>query len=202
MQAMAPPRGYLRQMVKGLVGAVLLGYPVAIYFAHGHFTPSQLLAGLLGLLSLRALVSAWVLRQRVAQQAALAILLALAAAAVLMRFGDVRMSWLRFYPMLLDLGVAAIFFGSLFTARPLVERIARVFYPDLPPSGVRYTRRVTEIWSAVMLVITLVSLATALAGSLRVWSLFNGLIVYGIIALTFACEYAVRCRYKHQWETV
>lgn len=201
MQARTASPGYRRRIARGLVGVVLLGYPVAIYFAHGHLSPSQLLAGLLGLLSVRSLVSAWALRRRVAQQTGLAVVLALAAVVVLAQFGHVRMSWLRFYPMLLDLGVTGLFFGSLFTARPLVERIARVLYPDLPPSGVRYTRRVTQIWGGMMLVITLVSLGTALVGSLRVWSLFNGLIVYVVIALTFACEYAVRCRVKHQWET-
>lgn len=195
----APPCG-LPRVVKMAMGAILLGYPVAIYFAHDRFTPSQLLAGLLILLALRSLVSAWVLRRRVAQQVALAVVLGVAAAVVLARFGQVRMRWLRFYPMLFDLGVAAVFFGSLFTARPLVERIARIFHPDLPPSGVRYTRRVTQAWAALMLLIALVSLYTAMAGSLQFWSLFNGLIVYAVIAVAFVCEYVLRQHVKHKWE--
>lgn len=192
--------GGLPRVVKMAMGAILLGYPVAIYLAHDHFTPSQMLAGLLILLALRSLVSAWVLRRRVTQQVALAVVLGVAAAVVLVHFGHVRMHWLRFYPMLFDLGVAAMFFGSLFTARPLVERIARIFHPDLPPSGVRYTRRVTQAWAALMLLIALVSLYTAMAGSLRFWSLFNGLIVYAVIALAFVCEYAVRRHVKRKWE--
>ncbi len=192
--------GGVRRAVKVMVGVALLAYPVAIYFAREHATPSQLLAGLLGLLALRALASAWVLRRRVGMQLGLAALLALAALAVLLAFGQVRMHWLRFYPMLFDLGVAAMFFGSLFTVRPLVERIARVFHPDLPPSGVAYTRRVTQAWGVLMVLVALVSLYTALAGSLRFWSLFNGVIVYVVIALAFACEYAVRRHVKHKWE--
>lgn len=199
-QDMHSSPGGMRQAVKVVMGIILLSYPVAIYFAHDHFTPSQLLAGLLILLSVRALVSAWVLRRRVALQMVLAVVLAIAAIVVLVRFGQVRMHWLRFYPMLFDLGVTAVFFGSLFTARPLVERIARVFQPDLPASGVRYTRHVTQAWGVLMLLIALVSLYTAVAGSLRSWSLFNGLIVYGVIALAFACEYVLRRHMKHKWE--
>lgn len=199
-QDMHSSPGGIRQVVKVLMGILLLSYPVAIYLAHDHFTPSQLLAGLLILLSVRALVSAWVLRRRVAQQIILAVVLAVAAVVVLVRFGQVRMHWLRFYPMLFDLGVAAMFFGSLFTARPLVERIARIFHPDLPPSGVRYTRHVTQAWGVLMLLIALVSLVTAMVGSLRSWSLFNGLIVYAVLALAFACEYVVRRHVKQKWE--
>lgn len=201
MQTMNASPGHMRQAIKVAVGIALLGYPVAIYFAHGHLAPGQMLAGLLGLLAMRALVSAWLLRRRVKQQAAVAVMLAVAAVLLLAGFGHVRMGWLRFYPMLFDLGVAAVFFGSLFTARPLVERIARVFHPDLPAAGVRYTRRVTQVWSALMVLIALASLYTALAASLRIWSLFNGLIVYVVIALAFVCEYAVRRHMKRRWET-
>ncbi len=200
MQPVSGAPGRVRQAVKIVVGVALLGYPVAIYYAHDHLTPAQLLAGLLILLAVRALVSAWVVRRRVRQQGLLAAALGAGAVLVLAVFGDVRMDWLRFYPMLFDLGVAAAFFGSLFTARPLVERIARVFHPDLPPSGVRYTRHVTQAWGTLMVLVALVSLYTALAAPLRTWSLFNGLIVYGVIALAFACEYLVRRRVKRHWE--
>lgn len=189
-----------RRALKLVVGIALMGYPVAIYFTHEHFTPSQLLAGLLGLFGVRALVAAWVTRRRVKQQVVLAWSLGVVALVVLLAFRGMQLDWLRFYPMLFDLGMAAVFFGSLFTARPLVERIARIFHPDLPPSGVRYTRHVTRAWGVLMLLIALVSLYTALVGSLRTWSLFNGLIVYGVMVLAFACEYMVRCCVKHRWE--
>lgn len=192
--------GWARTALKLLVGAVLLLYPVAIYLAHEHLSPSQMLAGLLALLGLRALVSAWVVRRHVRRQVALAGGLFVAAAAVLLALREVRMDWLRFYPMLFDLGIAAVFFGSLFTARPLVERIARLFHPDLPPSGVRYTRQVTRAWGVLMVLVALVSLYTALATSLRAWSLFNGLIVYLVIAAAFGVEYMLRRRLMRRWE--
>lgn len=186
---------------KILVSLFLMGYPFTVYLAHDHLDGRQLLAGLLGLFGLRALITVWLFRRHVAKQLSLAFACMFASAFLLYSDIDIHMTWLRFYPAFLDFLVAAVFFGSLFSSRPLVERFARIIYPDLPASGVAYTRRVTEIWSLSMMLITLVSLGTALWGSLRVWSLFNGLIVYIVMGLIFACEYAVRCRVKSQWET-
>jgi uncharacterized membrane protein len=194
----ALPRRW-RYLVKVAVGVLLLGYPVAIYFAAGHVTPGELAAGLLVLLSARALVSVWIVRRHVAGKIVLALVLAIAAV-IVWQLGAVRMRWLRFYPALFDLTVWALFFASLFTPRPLIERIARMFEPDLPPAGVRYTRRVTQLWSVIMGAVTLVSLYLAIAGSLRWWSLFNGGIVYGVIGITFGCEYLVRQRVRRKWE--
>lgn len=189
-----------RRIVKGLTVLVLLGYPLAIYFAHAYATPSQMLAGLLLLLGLRALASAWVIKRRAGWQVALAVLCWAGAAVVLLAFRGVSMHWLKFYPMLFDLGVAAVFLGSLATGRPLIERIARAIRTEpLPPEGVVYTRRVTWAWGGLMVLIALVSLYTATAGSLRAWSLFNGLLVYVVIALAFALEYAVRCHERRKW---
>ncbi len=198
----APPSGRTRatgRSVKTLVAVVLLAYPVAIYFLQGHFSPSQMLTGLLALLGLRALVSAWVLRRRVGWQLALAALLWLGAAAVWLVFREVEMRWLRFYPMLFNLAVAAVFLGSLASGRPLVERIARTLRHDLPVAAVVYTRRVTWAWGLLMIAIALVSLYTAVDASLRLWSLFNGVLVYVIIGLAFACEYALRCHLRRKW---
>jgi uncharacterized membrane protein len=193
----ASPRRW-RDLVKVAVGVLLLGYPVGIYFAEGHFTPGELAAGLLALLAARVLVSGWIVRRHVRRKIALALFLVIAAV-VVWRIGEVRMRWLRFYPTLFDFAVWALFFGSLFTQRPLIERIARVFEPDLPPAGVRYTRRVTQVWSVIMGAITLASLYLAIGGPLRWWSLFNGVIVYGVIGMTFGCEYLVRQRVRRRW---
>ncbi|HET7268156.1 MAG TPA: hypothetical protein VFJ15_08610 [Oleiagrimonas sp.] len=195
-----PPRKRAtRHLVRLLVAIVLLGYPVLIYLLHGYLDPAQLLAGLLGLLGLRALVSAWVLKRRIGWQVTLAVALWIAAAGVLLAFGDVRMHWLRFYPMLFDLAVAAAFLGSLAARQSLVERFARAMRHDLPPEGVIYTRRVTWAWGLLMVAIALVSLYTAVSASLQQWSLFNGLVVYAVIALAFAVEYAVRRYMRRRW---
>ncbi|HET7370133.1 MAG TPA: hypothetical protein VFK45_04775 [Gammaproteobacteria bacterium] len=189
-----------RQIIKLLIAAVLLVYPLAIYFADSVLTPSQLLAGLLVLLAARALAAAWITRRRTVQQTALAGVLLMGAILALAAFPHIHMDWLRFYPMLFNLLAFAMFFGSLFTDRPLVERFARLMNKDLPPQGVVYTRYVTWAWSGLLLLVALVSFYTAVDASFQFWSLFNGLIVYGVIAVAFGCEYMMRRHLRRRWE--
>jgi uncharacterized membrane protein len=200
-----------RRILKLVIGGVLLVYPLAMYVADSYLTPSQLLAGLLALLAIRSLVAAWVARQMgvsthrtalAARQVGLAALLLIGAAIALVAFPDIRMQWLRFYPMLFNLLVFAIFFGSLFTDMPLVERFARMMRHDLPPQGVVYTRYVTWAWSGLLLLVALVSLYTAVDASFRFWSLYNGVIVYCVIGVAFVCEYATRRHLRRKWEMV
>lgn len=187
------------QLLKWLVALALVAYPAAIYVAHRHVSPSQMLAGLLALLGLRALLATWLMPRHVMRQLALGGALLLAGGLVWRLLPDVRMDWLRLYPALLDAGVAVLFLGSLASRRPLVERIARVMEPDLPPAGVAYTRRVTWAWGVLMGLITLVAAYTAVAASLRAWTLFNGLLVYLLMGAAFAVEYGVRRRVRRHW---
>jgi uncharacterized membrane protein len=192
-----------RKAVRVAVAGALLVYPLAMYLAADYLTPSQFLAGLLALLAARVLLAAWFApyRARVIRQVSIALLLFAAAIATLLFAPNVRMGWLRLYPMLFDLGVCVVFFGSLFTDRPLVERFARLFRGgDLPAEAVAYTRIVTRAWSGLLLLIAAVSAYTAMAASFRVWSLFNGVIVYVIIGVAFGCEYVTRTCLRRRWE--
>jgi uncharacterized membrane protein len=82
----------------------------------------------------------------------------------------------------------------LFSPQSLVERIARIQHPNLPPEGVVYTRRVTQIWCVFFVVNGGIALVTALWSSFEIWSLYNGLIAYVLMGLLFAGEYIVRMR--------
>lgn len=185
--------------VKFIAAGVLLVYPLAIWFADGRLSPSELTAGLLLLLAARTLAAAWIQPPRRTICLAAAALLLAGAALVLVWLPGLKIEWLRFYPMLFSLAAGAIFFGSLFTRAPLVERFARVFHPDLPPQGVRYVRRVTWIWTGVLLANALISLYTAIALPLAGWSLYNGAIVYVAFGGVFAGEYLVRTHLRRKW---
>ncbi len=45
----------------------------------------------------------------------------------------------------------ALFSASLLQKQTLVERLARLQEPELPDSGVRYTRTVTKVWCGFFL---------------------------------------------------
>ena len=55
----------------------------------------------------------------------------------------------------------AVFAVSLRFPPSAVERIARLSDPDLPPQGVAYTRRVTQVWCGFFVFNGAAALATA-----------------------------------------
>ncbi|MGH8372905.1 MAG: hypothetical protein ACRETO_09245 [Gammaproteobacteria bacterium] len=189
----------MRAIIKLLIVGVLFIYPFAIYFGDDYLTPSQFLAGLLLLLAGRVLIVAWIKAEYRKRNIAFAVLLLIAALAILLLLPDVKLMYLRLYPMLLNLLMFAIFFGSLFSSMPLAERLARFVHKELPAQAVLYTRRVTWTWSIVLLLNALVSLYTALAASFETWTLYNGIITYLLFGSVFVCEYALRTHLRRKW---
>ncbi|MDR1994336.1 hypothetical protein [Azonexus sp.] len=100
--------------------------------------------------------------------------------------------WLRAYPVLVSAMGLVIFAGSLWRGRPVIERIARVRHPDLPPQGVRYTRRVTQVWCVFFLCNGSIAAALGLWAPWSWWTLYNGIISYLLIGLLIAGEWLVR----------
>jgi uncharacterized membrane protein len=196
---MQPFRRMARDAIKMLVVGTLFIYPIAMYFADGYLTPTQLLAGLLFLRAIRVFLAASIKPQHHGRDVFLAGLLITAATIVLLLMPHVTLDWLRLYPMLLTLCVFCMFFGSLFTDMPLVERIARVMHSDMSPQSVAYCRRVTQAWCILLLLNASISLYTAVAASYRAWSLYNGLIVYFLFAAMFAGEYLLRLHLQRKW---
>ncbi len=181
---MKPPPSK-RWLILATVGG--LAYPFAVYFGHSAFPAIVfVLAGmtlvLLRLLGLRGLVGGP------------GRLLPFAIAAFLL--GSL-MVWapalaVEAYPVLVSLTVATLFGLSLVFPPTVVERIARLTEPDLPPEGVRYTRKVTVVWLGFLLINALISTAAALWGSLAQWTLWNGLLSYFAMGLLFVGEFIVR----------
>lgn len=102
----------------------------------------------------------------------------------------------RLYPVFMNAAMLTAF--ALTLARPpsMIERFARVTEPDLPPSGVRYTRHVTTAWCLFFIANGSIALWTALFADLQVWALYNGLIAYLAMGALFAIEFVIRGRVK------
>ncbi|KAA9001940.1 DNA gyrase subunit B [Affinibrenneria salicis] len=103
---------------------------------------------------------------------------------------------LLWYPVAVSLVLLAVFGASLWSAMPLVERLARLREPDLPPAAVAYTRRVTQVWCVFFIVNGSVAAATCLAGNLIWWTGWNGMISYLLMGLLMAGEWVVRRRLR------
>jgi len=93
----------------------------------------------------------------------------------------------RALPVLVLSCLAAFFGRTLLVGQvPLIERIARISDPALPPALSRYTRRLTGIWCAYFVIAALVSLLDSLP---LAWT--TGLVWSGSMAL-FVGEHRLR----------
>ena len=122
------------------------------------------------------------------------------AAVLLLRYGDrvvahgERLLYLE--NLIFLLALASTFALTLRgPGEPLITRLARVVHDGvLPPSAVRYTRRVTLAWSLFFATMALVSSVLYVAQPVEVWSAFSNLATWPLVATMFVVEYAIRIR--------
>ena len=102
----------------------------------------------------------------------------------------------RYYPVLVNSLMAAVFGYSLWHGPPVIERLARLHEAELPDSGVVYTRMVTKVWIVFFIINGVIALYTAAWASLSTWTLYNGLLSYLLMGTLFAVEWLVRGWYR------
>ena len=170
-------------------------YPLLVYFGLTRFEPRLLGALLLVILLLRGGGRARTLWHTTptAERLLLGGMILLSLAII----ASNQEMLLRLYPALMSVSVLALFAHSLRHPPTLIERLARLQEPDLPPEGIRYTRKVTQVWCVFLAANSLVALATVFA-SREVWALWNGLLSYVCMGTLFAGEWLIRQRYKNQ----
>lgn len=171
-----------------LAAALTLVYPLAIWLGHGSIEP-RWLAGLL-LLAAATRLPALAISAAARWTAGGALVLvafAVASNAVLP---------LKLYPVLVNAAFLAAFGYSLVSGMPMIERLARLREPELPPAAIVYTRRVTQAWCVFFVLNGAAALGTALYASEAVWSLYNGVISYALMGLMFGGEFLLRMRFK------
>ena len=172
-----------------MIAAVLtVLYPLAIWFGDGRIEPRWL--ALLLLLAAAARLPAMKVSRAARWTAGAALLLAAAAV-----WANALLP-LKLYPVLVNAALLAAFAWSLASPPSMVERMARLTEPDLPPEAIAYTRTVTQVWCGFFVVNGSIALGTALWATQAVWSLYNGVIAYVLMGLLFAGEYLVRIRFK------
>lgn len=170
-----------------LLGVAALLYPLMALVLVRLLGPLWVVGGLCVLLILRFWIG-W------ARKAPLALTLALAGVAGAMALSaayDAQLA-VRLYPAFMNAALLAAFAFSLARGPSLIERLARLHEPDLPPSGIRYTRRVTWVWAIFFAMNGAAALWTALFADWHVWTLYNGLIAYVAMAILFGGEFLIR----------
>ena len=185
---------------KHLAAVMLLGsvaYPLLVYVFSGRvasywFLSLPLAFAALRLAQFRRHIGGWPV-------AALGVLL-FAGALLAVHQADAAFA-VKAYPVLVSLTVCAAFSYSLYAPPSVVERIARLRTPQLPPEAVRYTRRVTAVWAGFTFANALICAGLAAYGSLAAWTLWTGALSYLLMGTLFAGEYLLRRRLLHHAET-
>lgn len=163
-------------------------YPFAIYFGSQLTSPRYLVLALLCVAGLR--LFGWQLAGARARAAWLGLIAALA----LLSLWTNTDAGLRLYPVAVNASLFIVFSASLLGGPTLVEKLARLREPDLPPEAVAYTRRVTQVWCGFFVINGSVALYTALWTDPQTWLLYNGFIAYGLMGTLAMLEWLVRRR--------
>lgn len=170
-----------------LLGAAALLYPLMALVLVRVVGPVWVVGGLCVLLVLRLWIG-W------ARKTPLGLTLALAGVAGAMALSaayDAQLA-VRLYPAFMNGALLAAFGLSLVRGPSLIERLARLHEPDLPQSGIRYTRCVTWVWAMFFALNGAAALWTALFADWHLWTLYNGLIAYVAMAILFGGEFLIR----------
>jgi uncharacterized membrane protein len=161
-------------------------YPLAIWLGLARFEPRWLGLFLLLVALLRAIAS----RERIWLAAAAGALVLVVATFV---FNDGLP--LKLYPVLVNAVMLVVFAASLWRPPTVIERLARLRHPDLPPDGVRWVTNVTKAWCMFFVLNGGVALWTALSASDATWALYNGAIAYVLIGAMLGGEWLLRPRH-------
>jgi uncharacterized membrane protein len=177
----------MRIFINGITAMLTVLYPLAVYFGINYVEPWKLAGILIVLLAIKLAIS-------YSDKHWSRPLLTAGVLYCGFAIWSNSLVSLRFYPALVNGMMLVIFSSSLLSPPSLIERLARLQHPDLPPEGVCYTRRVTQVWCGFFIVNGVIALATALCSSFEVWSLYNGLIAYLLMGILLGGEYVVRIK--------
>ena len=180
----------LGRIVQIVAALALLLYPFAVYVGLSHFDVRAAALVLLVLIAPAAVGRLKKYRSTEVRALAFVPLVTvglLAASAALDAAG-----FILFVPVFVNLGLLATFAPTLRWGPPMIERFARLQEPELSDAKVSWCRIWTWIWCAFFSLNAATAAALALFAPLQWWTLYNGLIAYGLIGLLFATEFMLR----------
>lgn len=188
--------------VTRLLWIAVIAVAGAAYLAFSHLLtiderPSLLMLALgVTPLTVMALLAAWHSRMRWLALTLLAVL----ALTVLLYLEELRnhVNWLYFMQHAGTMVLLAITFGSTLgrgDADALCSRVTCLMLAGpADPVYMRYTWKVTLVWTAYFIASGVVSVGLFFYGPLAVWSYFANLLTPVIVGLMFVIEYGVRVR--------
>ena len=178
-------------------GALVVLYPVFVYFGLRYLGVASLAVVLIALFSLRLAATRGLATFRPSRsQLALVsgVGIALALVSLLQRRADAML----YYPVLVNGGLLAAFAWSLAHPPTVIERIARLREGELSAAAVAYTRRVTLAWVVFFVCNGTIAFVTARWTSIETWAFYNGAVSYALIGIMIGGEWLVRRRVQRR----
>lgn len=180
---------------KFIFAAVVVAYPLIVYFGLNNFDVRIVALVLIGMAVLRLVLVKKIDGLASAMPQTNLVIIALLCVGVLTLASNLPVL-LQYYPVIMNILMFVLFFTSLFRPPTVIERIARIGTPDLPATGIAYTRKVTIVWCGFFVLNGGMALYTVLGTSLGFWAVYNSLVSYSLMGLLLAGEYLVRRRVK------
>jgi len=101
-------------------------------------------------------------------------------------------------PVFIYTALFFIFYKSLQTKASLIERFARLDFPELPPKIPEYCRQVTWVWTCFFALNIFICSALALWATDALWAWYVGAISYFLLGSLMMGEYIFR-RLRFPW---
>jgi len=127
-----------------------------------------------------------------------AIRFALIALALLIRAAFFQNISAKMIPVFIHASMFLVFYGSLRTDSSLIERFARLDFPELPPGIAEYCRKVTWLWSIFFALNIVFCAALAIWADDVLWAFYNGGMIYLLLGIMMTSEYFWR-RIRYPW---
>ncbi|MGB3052056.1 MAG: septation protein IspZ [Polyangiales bacterium] len=180
----------LGRIVQIVAALALLVYPFAVYIGLTRWDVRAAAAVLLLLLAPAAIVR--LRRQRASEVRAVAFVPVVTVGLLALSALLDSAGFILVVPVFVNLGLLATFGSTLRWGPPMIERFARLQEPDLSTPKVEWCRMWTWIWCGFFSLNAVAAAALAFLAPLEWWTLYNGLIAYGLVALMFAIEFVLR----------
>lgn len=100
----------------------------------------------------------------------------------------------RLIPAFVYLSLAFLFGHTLWHPPSLCERLVRLQYPEFKPGIAEYLRQVTWVWAGFFAANVIICTLLPLLAQPWVWTLYTGVVVYGLMAFLAIGEYFYRPR--------
>lgn len=175
----------MRLILQIITTLVIVAYPLAVYFGLQYLPPGYIALLLCVFLVARIIVTKQQVRAMILP---LVVGIGLTVASFIAKRND----WLLYYPVVINISLLGLFSYSLINGPSMIERLARIKEPELPDSAIVYLRTITKLWCGLFVFNGAMATYTALATSIEMWTLYNGLIAYLLIGMLLSGEWIYR----------